>query len=142
MKIQYSSSIVRYEGDFPSLSAFLMCPAPKENDSESFIARAEGEMSGDKTALSLNYKEEDGTAASLSYDGEELIFRRGATASRFLRAKTSSFSHMTDLGAMPISAYTLRLDVMEREGMLLLTLSAYMHVSGMVQKTTMKWKIS
>ena len=142
MKIQYTSSIVRYAGDFPTLSAFLMCPSPKESDSESFLARAEGTLTGDKSAFSLSYKEEDGSAANLSYNGEELLFKRGATASHFKSGSVTAFSHMTDMGALPMSAYTTRLDVLEREGMLLLTLSAYMHVSGMVQKTTMKWKIS
>ncbi len=142
MKIQYTSSIVRYAGDFSALSAFLMCPSPKESDSESFVARAEGAFSGDKRAFSLSYKEEDGSAAKLSYNGEQLSFQRGATASYFKQGSVTAFSHMTEMGVLPISAYTTRLDVLERDGMLLLTLSAYMHISGMVQKTTMKWKIS
>ena len=141
MKIQYTSSIVRYGGDFPTLSAFLMCPSPKEADRESFTARAEGTFSGNKNAFSLSYKE-DGCFASLTFSGTELCFKRGATASQFKLGSLTSFSHMTDMGALPITAYTTRLDVLEREGMLLLTLSAYMHISGMVQKTTMKWKIS
>ena len=141
MEIQYSSSIVRYEGDFSSLSAFLMCPTPKESDRESFLCRAEGDFKGDKDSFTLCYKEED-TSATLSYNGKELIFKRGGTASRFTEGSVTSFAHVTDIGALPIDAYTLRLDLKEREGKLLLTLSAYMYISGMIQKTTMKWKLS
>ena len=132
---------MRYGGDFPTLSAFLMCPSPKEADRESFTAHAEGMFSGSKNEFSLSYKE-DGCSASLTFSGAELCFKRGATVSRFALGSVTSFSHMTDMGALSIAAYTTRLDVLEREGMLLLTLSAYMHISGMVQKTTMKWKIS
>ena len=96
---------------------------------------------GGENGFSLSYKEENGTSASIVYEGDMLRFTRGITQAAFSLSRITSFSYVTDLGAMPVSAYTERLDVMERDGKLLLTLSYFMHISGMVQKTVMKWKL-
>lgn len=141
MKVQHTSGITRYEGSYPSLSAFLMCPCPKESDSESFLSRAEGRFEGNANAFSLTYKEEDGVLASLDYNGKELHFVRGGTRAVFIPSKTTSFSHITELGAMKAEAYTTRLDVKEKDGKILLSVSYFMHISDIIQKNTMKWKL-
>ncbi len=141
MKLSYTSSITRYEGSYPSLSVFLMSPCPKESDSESFHAQAEGDFKGDKAAFTVAYKEEDGVQAKLVYEGDTLIFTRGATKASFKLSKSTSFSYVSELGSMPVSAYTERLDLKEKAGKLLLSLTYYMHVSDIVQKNVMKWKL-
>ena len=141
MKLSYTSSITRYENSYPSLSVFFMSASPKESDRESFHAKAEGDFRGKKTAFSVIYKEEDGTGASLIYEDDTLIFARGGTKAEFKLSKSTAFSYASELGELAVSAYTERLDVKEKEGMILLSLTYYMHVSDMVQKTVMKWKL-
>lgn len=114
---------------------------PKESDSESFLAKAEGVFTGSKEAFSLVYEEQDGTKASLTYEHGTLVFTRGATKASFVLSKCTSFSYVSELGSMSVSAYTERLDVKEKGEKLLLSLTYYMHASDLIQKNVMKWKL-
>lgn len=141
MKLQHTSTITRYGGEYPSLSAFLMRPTPEVTDSESFLTRAEGSFLGDKNAFSATYKEEEGESATLTLSGNTVRFTRGKTQAIFTRGATTAFSYVSAIGALPATVYTEGLDVKEKDGKLLLTVSYFMHVSDMVQKTTMRWKL-
>lgn len=142
MNIKFHSSILRYKGSYASLSAFLLCPLPEETDKEEVRSSSVGRFEGDASSFTLSYQEEDGVKASLSYHDGVLCFSRGATEAVFEKGKTTSFSHFAGYGTLLHTAYTLRLDVAEREGKYLLTLSYLAHISGMVQKNTMMWKIN
>jgi len=120
-----------------------MSPLPEQSDTETMQISAKGTFSGDENAFSLAYTEEDGTHVSLHYDAEGgLEFRRGVTNTTFVRGKTTVFSHWTGYGMLEIEAYTTRLDLMEKNGSYLLTLTYFSHISDMVQQNTMKWKLT
>ncbi len=141
MKVKFHSAILRYEGSYASLSAFMLSPAPKESDKESMQLSAEGTLKTDGDALSLSYREEDGTPVSLDYTDGSLKLQRGMTKALFTRGKSTSFSHFTGYGALENTVYTLRLDTASREGKRLVTLTYLAFISGMVQKNTMMWKL-
>ena len=141
MKVHYTSTITRYEGKYPSLSAFLMSPSPKESDSENVLFHADGVFKGDKSAFTLSYQEEDATPSRLVFSGDTLVFVRGKTEARFEKSKTTAFAYVSAIGALAATAYTVRLDVLEMAGKLLLTVEYFMHISDMVQKNTMRWKL-
>ena len=141
MKVQHISTITRFVGEYPSLSAFLMSASTVPSDSESVSTRAEGSFAGHADNFSLSYKEQDGTVARVSFDGDTLSFSRGGTFATFTRAKSTSFSYVSAIGALPATAYTVTLEVKEREGKLLLCVEYFMHLSNMVQKNTMRWKL-
>lgn len=142
MKITYHSSITRFEGSYPSLSAFLLTPLPQEADKESMQLCAEGAVSFQADGCTASYREEDGTAVRLSLQNGTFTFVRGATRAVFPQTGMTSFSHQTGYGALTVDAYTLRLDLQEKNGSYLLTLSYLAHIGGMVQKNTMKWKFT
>ncbi len=142
MKIKFHSSILRYEGNYPSLSAFMMSASPQESDKEDMMSSPEGKFEGDENAFTLSYREEDGMSASLTYRAGELHFRRGATEACFIKGKSTSFSHFAGYGSLLHTVYTLRLEVIKRDDKYLVALSYLAHISGMVQKNTMMWKIN
>ncbi len=142
MDLKFHSSIVRYEGTYSSLSAFMLSPSPRESDKEDMMSSLQGSFTGDATAFTLSYREENGTSALLEYREGTLRFCRGGTEAVFIKGKTTSFSHFAGYGSLLHTVYTTRIDVSERQGKYLLTLSYMAHISGMVQKNTMMWKIN
>ena len=141
MKVKYHSAITRYEGSFSSLSAFLLCPAPRESDSESMQCSANGTLCEEKDGFTLSYREEDGTPVRVEYKAGELKFSRGLTQSLFSLGKTTVFSHHMGYGSLECAAYTTRLETVKRDGKTLLMLTYIALLSGMAQKNTMMWKL-
>lgn len=143
MRITYHSSITRYAGEYPSLSAFLLSPAPSESDSESFSFSTEGRLVGKEEAFTLSYREQDGTAVTLVLreDGA-LLLRRGTTEASFSVKAVSSFLHKAELLELSITAYTVEISCKRRGESRLVTLVYYSHFSNIVQKNTMRWKLS
>ena len=141
MNVKFHSTIVRYDGSFQTLSAFLLAGKANAADTETMQFSADGSLDAD--AFALRYKEEDGTEACLRYDRNgTLFFRRGLTNAVFTLGKTTSFSHQTAYGVLPTEAYTTRLELMEKNGSYLLALTYFAHICGMVQENTMKWKFT
>ena len=141
MKVKYHSAITRYEGRFPSLSAFLLCPAPHESDGESLQCSASGTLQEEKDGFVLSYREEEGTPVRVEYRAGELKFARGLTQSLFSLGKTTVFSHHTGYGSLECTAYTTKLETVKRDGKTLLMLNYIAFISGMAQKNTMMWKL-
>ena len=142
MKITYHSSIIRFEGSYPSLSAFLLTPMPEESDKESMQLSAEGKFFVAPDSFSASYQEEDGTNVRLSLEKGTLSFSRGATHAVFPSSGSASFLHRTEYGALTVDTYTLRLELQEKNGSFLLTLTYLAYIGGMVQKNMMKWKFT
>lgn len=142
MKIILHSTIQRYEGEYVSLSAFMLSPSPRIGDKEEVHLAGAGSFKGGVSDFLLSYTEnETEQKVSLLYKDGVLRFSHGKTVADFVPGKLTAFSHEMGYGVIEQTVYTESVTVKEREGKYLVSLVYLAHFSGMVQKNKMMWKI-
>ena len=143
VKVLQRSRITRYEGSFPSLSAFLLCPNPSLSDSETAEIRADGALTRLGDDVSLTYKErESGVRVSVEKRGDTLTVARGGGTLSFTRGARTAFEYRTSYGTLPTEAYTEDITLQEKDNSCLLTLVYTAVFGGMAQKNEMRFKIT
>lgn len=143
-EILQRSLISRYEGEYPSFSAFLLTPAPSLADRESTDARGVGEVSfGKGEDLSFSYREtESGIAVAVKKEGKTLHITRGGGVLRFVYGERTEFIYRTSYGALPTEAYCEEISLQKKGHLLLLTLVYTAVFGGMAQKNEMRFKVT
>ena len=137
------SSILRYEGSYGSLSAFLLSPSPIVADTEMSDLRATGTLTYGNDMLHLEYREEEtGIRVLVEKSGDALTVKRGGALLSFRLGTTTAFTYQTAYGALPMEAYTEKMTLIEKEHMSLLTLVYTAVFGGMAQKNEMRFKIT
>ena len=142
-EILQRSSILRYDGSFTSLSAFLLCPSHTTADTESGEIRAHGTLTRTEEALLLEYREEEsGIRVCVRQEGDSLTVTRAGACLSFRAGEQTSFVYKTAYGALPMEAYTQKITLTEKGRTLLLTLIYTAVFGGMAQKNEMRFKIT
>ena len=141
-KVLQRSRILRYEGSFPTLSAFFLSPSPVVADSETVEMHGDGSCTESGEAVSLSYREEEsGVSVAVEKNGNELTIVRDGSPLVFRVGETTSFHYSPTCGTFLIEAYTDALTVQRKGDALLLTLSYTAAMGGMAQRTEMRFKI-
>ena len=141
IRVKQSSLIERYEGTYPTLSAFMLRATPLPADSERVEEEGRGELLS-ASPLSLSYRTEEGRPVSLFYEGERLTVKRGLSEMIFQKGETTVFPYRTEYGTLEIKACTDGITLKEKEGAFLLTLSYYALLGDMMQKNTLRFLIT
>ena len=138
------SSILRYDGEYGSLSAFRLTAAPTVTDRETSDTRGKGELTFYKEGnLSLSYREEEsGLRVTLEKTGDRLTVTRGGAELSFLLGGTTAFSYCTAYGVLPTEAFTEQLTLQKKGATALLTLVYTAVLGGMAQKNELRFKIT
>ena len=136
------SRITRYDGTFPSLSAFLMSPSPVAIDTETADARGDGAFTLRSEGFVLTYKEEEShVSVKVEKAGDTLTVTRGGGTLVFRVGARTAFDYRTLYGTLPTEAYTEELSVQEKGSTRLITLIYTAVFGGMAQKNEMRFKI-
>ena len=142
--VTQSTSILRYDGTYPSIPAFFMSPSPVEADRERVSAQGEGQGEITEDGISLCYTETSGgtrVTVSLSYRDGELTVMRGGSEMRFLRGATTRFSYSVGYGYLPMTVYTQELTRQDKGGSHLLHLAYLSVTDGMASRTEIRFKL-
>lgn len=137
------TAITRYAGEYPSLSAFALTPAPAVADTEQIRFSAEAEIDRQaETDVEIHFKEPDsGVPVTLTYESDALRIRRGFTDMLFCPGKETAFLHHTGVGELSVTAFTEQIRRTCRDGKILLVLVYRMYTGGMVQKNEIRFRI-
>ena len=138
------SLILRYDGEYGSLSAFRLAPAPRVADRESGDIRGTGDivLQG-ADDLTLSYKEEEsGITVTVKKAGDRLTVTRGGAELFFVLGSVTSFSYRTAYGVLPTEAFTEQLSLQRKGKTALLTLVYTAVLGGMAQKNELRFKIT
>ena len=142
-KVLQRSRILRYDGSFSSLSAFLLCPSPSLADSETAELHGKGSLDQSGEDVRFSYREEEsGVSVSVEKNGDTLTVTRGGAVLLFRLGDVTSFTYATAYGKLPTEAYTDTLTLQKKENALLLTLSYIAVFGGMAQRNEMRFKIT
>lgn len=138
------STILRYAGEYQSLSALRLSGALVVADREASDARGKGDVTFSDTGdVTLSYREaESGMTLSLKKEGDRLEIRRGGAVLVFLRGETTAFLYRTAYGTLPTEAITEEISLLKKEHSALLTLVYTAVLGGMAQKNEMRFKIT
>lgn len=136
--VRHTSKIERYEGTFPSLSAFFLSQHPLVADTERLEEGGRGETA-DTSFFSVSYRTAEGHPSFLSLVGDTLSFRRGLSEMCFEKGKFTSFTYRTGYGELETEAFTDALSLKEKDGRWLLSLAYYARMGSMVQRNTMRF---
>lgn len=142
--VTQSTSILRYDGTYPSIPAFFMASTHREADRERVSAQGEGQGEINADGISLCYTETSGgtrVSVSLSYKDGELTVMRGGSEMRFLRGATTRFSYSVGYGYLPMTVYTQELTRQDKGGSHLLHLAYLSVTDGMVSRTEIRFKL-
>ena len=132
------SQIERYEGDFSSLSAFLLAAKPQVADVERMEEQGVGELLT-SAPFEATYRTEEGHPSSLSLTENVLLFRRGFSEMSFEKGGVTRFTYRTGYGELDTEVFTDLLSLTEREGKWLLSLAYYARMGDVVQRNTMRF---
>lgn len=138
------SLILRYAGEYKSLSVLRLSGALMEADRETSDARGKGEVTFSESGdVNLSYREaESGVTVSLKKEGDRLEIRRAGAELVFLRGEATSFLYRTAYGTLPTEAITEEISLIKKEHSALLTLVYTAVLGGMAQKNEMRFKIT
>lgn len=138
------SLILRYDGEYGSLSALRLSASPTVVDRETNDLRGVGEVvfRGSED-LTLAYgEEESGIRVTLEKAGDRLTVTRGGTELRFELGSATAFSYRTAYGTLPTEAFTEQLTLQKKGTTALLTLVYTAVLGGMAQKNELRFKIT
>ncbi len=138
------SLILRYLGEYGSLSAFRLSASPTVADRETSDLRGVGEVAfGEDGDLTLSYREEEsGIRVALEKTGDRLTVTRGGAALCFVLGSATAFSYRTAYGELPTEALTEQLSLQKKGKTALLTLVYTAVLGGMAQKNELRFKIT
>ena len=143
VKVLQRSKITRYDGGFPSLSAFLLCPSPKAADTEAAEVRGEGTLLWKDGGMTLTYKEEEsGVTVTVEQTRDTLKVTRGGAVLDFKTGARTLFDYRTAYGVLSTEADTESVTLKEMGSTRLLTLVYTAVFGGMAQKNEMRFKIT
>ena len=143
VKVLQRSRILRYDGSFSSLSAFLLCPSPLSSDTETAEVRGAGSLTQNGDGVTFTYREEEsGVTVTVEKNGNSLAVKRGGASLLFRLGEMTAFSYHTLYGTLPTEAYTDALTLQKKGQTLLLTLSYAAVIGGMAQRNEMRFKIT
>ena len=137
----------RYEGEYPSLSAFFMTPAPTVADTERVLTRGHGRLEQEGDELLLDYTEEHGEEgsihATLRYVPKDgVTVRRGGGEMRLAVRRRTRFLYRVGLGSLDTEAYTESIEYVRRGKAGLLCVVYYALIGGVVTRTELRFKIT
>ncbi|MBE6656154.1 MAG: DUF1934 domain-containing protein [Ruminococcaceae bacterium] len=142
-KVLQRSKITRYDGSFPSLSAFLLCPQPTALDEETADVRGEGAFTVTGEDVSLFYKEaESGFSVIVAKMGDAVTVTRGGSVLVFRCGARTAFDYRTAYGILPTEAYTEDVTLQRKGSTYLFTLIYIAVFGGMAQKNELRFKIT
>lgn len=138
------SLILRYEGEYASLSSFRLAGNPCVADRETSDERGRGEVVfHGENDLTLTYREESsGITMSLKKTGEQVEIRRGGAELSFCVGRVSSFTYRTAYGNIPTEAIAEAVTLQKRGGSALLTITYTAVFAGMAQENELRFKIT
>ena len=143
VKVLQRSRILRYDGSFSGLSAFLLCPSPVLADSETADIRGDGEMTQAGADITLTYREEEsGASVTVEKKGDTLTVMRGGARLVFRLGEKTAFTYRTAYGELPTEAYTDALTLQKKGSAMLICLSYVAVFGGMAQRNEMRFKIT
>lgn len=142
-RVLQRSRITRYDGNFSSLSVFLLSSAPKVTDTETADACGEGTFSFAEHSFSFRYKEEEsGITVAVEKTGNSITVNRGGATLLFRMGEVTAFDYRTAYGVLRMEAYTEEVTLKEKGNTYLLTLVYIAAFGGMAQKNEIRFKIT
>ena len=142
-KVLQRSRITRYDGNFSSLSAFLLCPSPVSTDTETEETCGAGTLLLEADGMTLTYREEEsGVTVTVEQRSNSLTVTRSGAVLTFQVGARTLFDYRTAYGILSTEAYTESVTLKEKGNTRLITLVYTAVFGGMAQKNEMRFKIT